>query len=82
MITTIQERCSARHIRNGTVSAVDSQSGATGTGRWSTPPRGRITFTFPGATYTGSEVGSGCYQGTMTSPNIYGGGTWAGCYTH
>ena len=66
---------------NGTVYAVDAESGATGTGRWSTPRHGRITFTFPGVTYTGSAVSSGCYQGTMTSPNVGGGGSWAGCYT-
>jgi hypothetical protein len=66
---------------NGNVVAVDSASGATGSGRWSSGRHGRtITFTFPGVTYSGTQTTSGCYEGTMSSPNVGGGGSWAGCY--
>lgn len=68
---------------NHTVVAVDSASGATGSGRWSSGRVGRrstLTFTFPGVTYSGTQTTGSCYQGTMASPNIGGGGTWAGCY--
>lgn len=66
---------------NHTVIAVDGATGDTGSGQWSTGKKAStISFVFPGATYAGAQVSPGCYQGTMTSPNIYGGGTWAGCY--
>jgi hypothetical protein len=70
---------------NGNVVAVDSASGATGSGRWSSSRRGRtltISFTFPGVTCSGTGTTSGCYQGAMSSPNVGGGGTWAGCYAY
>jgi hypothetical protein len=66
---------------NHSVLAVDQATGDTGTGQWSTAQGGkRITLTFPGVTYEGTRTTSSCYQGTMTSPNVAGGGTWAGCY--
>jgi len=67
---------------NHTAVAVDQASSATNTGTWSTGRRSTITFTFPGAVYSGSLVSPACYQGTMTSPNVFGGGTWAGCFVH
>lgn len=68
--------------QNGTFTAVDDWSGATGTGTWSTRRNGReIWFKINGTTlkYAGERVAPGEYEGTMA---IVGGasGVWRGEY--
>jgi hypothetical protein len=67
---------------NGTVDVEDFGTTYSNVGTWKTARGGR-TMTIrlnSGAVYTGTRLGDGSYEGTMTSPNVYGGGNWIGEY--